>query len=181
MKEHIQSFINTYDLPMDELLVQDLDKYPVRLAGWRFCSSLIGQTFNSFFSRRLKPAARPITAPQDPLVIVSPADCRLTVFDTVDTAKQIWYVMARLRTFSVDFRIKGKKFSIPSLLSGDDKPSEDLASFGNGGCALAIARLAPQDYHRFHSPVEGSIVGVKNIKGESRESDLGLADRRRAL
>lgn len=29
VKEHIQSFIEAYDLPMDELLVQDLDQYPV--------------------------------------------------------------------------------------------------------------------------------------------------------
>ena len=27
--EHIQSFIKTYDLPTDELLVQDLSQYPV--------------------------------------------------------------------------------------------------------------------------------------------------------
>ena len=33
MKEHIKSFIDTYELPMDELLVQDLDKYPVRNDG----------------------------------------------------------------------------------------------------------------------------------------------------
>ncbi len=29
VKEHIQSFINTYQLPLDELLIQDLDQYPV--------------------------------------------------------------------------------------------------------------------------------------------------------
>jgi phosphatidylserine decarboxylase len=33
-------------------------------------------------------------------------------------------------------------------------------------CALAISRLAPQDYHRFHSPVEGTIFGIKDIAGE---------------
>ena len=30
VRPHIESFIQTYNLPMDELLVQDLDKYPVR-------------------------------------------------------------------------------------------------------------------------------------------------------
>lgn len=29
VKAHIQSFIDAYDLPMNELLVQDLDQYPV--------------------------------------------------------------------------------------------------------------------------------------------------------
>lgn len=30
--QQIQSFIHTYDLPMDELLVQDLTQYPVSTA-----------------------------------------------------------------------------------------------------------------------------------------------------
>lgn len=30
VKAHIQSFIQTYDLPTDELLVTDLDQYPVQ-------------------------------------------------------------------------------------------------------------------------------------------------------
>lgn len=32
--------------------------------------------FNDFFYRKLKPAARPISAPDDPNVVVSAADCR---------------------------------------------------------------------------------------------------------
>lgn len=35
----------------------------------------------------------------------------------------------------------------------------------NGG-ALAIFRLAPQDYHRFHSPVDGKIGKMTYISGE---------------
>lgn len=34
------------------------------------------------------------------------------------------------------------------------------------GGALAIFRLAPQDYHRFHSPVEGRIGAMTVISGE---------------
>jgi phosphatidylserine decarboxylase len=148
---------------MDELLVQDLDQYPVRCPD---TAATDMQTFNSFFSRRLKPSARPITSAHDPSVIVSPADCRLTVFDTVDKAKQFWCAVTKLPTSNADVRVKGQKFSIPSLLMGNDKADDDLAAFGDSGCALAIARLAPQDYHRFHSPVEGTIVGVKDIKGQ---------------
>jgi hypothetical protein len=32
VRQHIESFIKTYDLPVDELLVTDLDEYPVRLS-----------------------------------------------------------------------------------------------------------------------------------------------------
>lgn len=42
--------------------------------------SMIIQTFNSFFARRLLASARPIDAQMDNKVITSPADCRLTVF-----------------------------------------------------------------------------------------------------
>ena len=49
------------------------------------------KTFNSFFARRLKPTARPITSPTNPSIIVSPADCRLTAYETVDRAKTFWY------------------------------------------------------------------------------------------
>lgn len=32
--------------------------------------------------------------------------------------------------------------------------------------AIAVCRLAPQDYHRFHSPVEGEVVYTKDISGQ---------------
>ncbi|KAL7423353.1 hypothetical protein Q5752_002656 [Cryptotrichosporon argae] len=138
VKEHIESFIKTYQLPLDELLVKDLTQYP---------------TFNSFFARRLVASARPITAPDDPRIIVSPADSRLTVFQSVDAAKQFW--------------IKGKKFTIPSLLTNDDPAETRFKAIQDGaGAALAIARLAPQDYHRFHAPVDGVVGDIKDIAGE---------------
>ncbi|KAI5450377.1 hypothetical protein NCC49_003159 [Naganishia albida] len=131
---HIQSFIQTYDLPLDELLIQDLTKYP---------------TFNAFFARRLKASARPIDGQDDPRIVISPADCRMTVFENVDQAKKFW--------------IKGREFSIPELL-GHDERFDALQK--DEGCMLCIARLAPQDYHRFHSPVEGEVEYVKDIDGE---------------
>jgi phosphatidylserine decarboxylase len=49
-------------------------------------------------------------------------------------------------------RVKGKHFSVPELL-GDAKLAED--KFG-ANPSLAIFRLAPADYHRFHSPCAGA-------------------------
>lgn len=87
---HIQSFIKTYDLPLEELLVQDLTQYPVGVpcASWR--SLLTHQTFNAFFARKLVATARPITSPREVAVVTSPADCRLSVFPSVDAAKTLW-------------------------------------------------------------------------------------------
>ena len=31
--------------------------------------------------------------------------------------------------------------------------------------AVAIARLAPQDYHRFHTPLPGKLTDLKHIEG----------------
>ncbi|PRT55813.1 Phosphatidylserine decarboxylase proenzyme 2 [Wickerhamiella sorbophila] len=103
--------------------------------------------FNEFFYRQLKPGARPCEQPDDPRVAVSLADCRLTCFRTVDDATRIW--------------IKGKTFSIKKLL-GDTYP-EDASRFNDG--SIAVFRLAPQDYHRVHIPVDGILGEPKHIPG----------------
>ncbi|KAH7296278.1 hypothetical protein KP509_26G017000 [Ceratopteris richardii] len=95
------------------------------------------KTFNDFFIRELKPGARQIHCEHSNHFAVCAADCRLTVYKSADEAKRFW--------------IKGRKFSVKGLL-GD----EALADQFEGG-SLAIFRLAPQDYHRFHIPVSGII------------------------
>lgn len=107
------------------------------------------KNFNEFFYRALKPDARPCSAPENSNIIVSPADCRSMVFNRVDIATNVW--------------IKGREFSVKRLL-GDAYP-EDAARYEHGG-ALGIFRLAPQDYHRFHIPVDGIMRKPKLIEGE---------------
>lgn len=106
------------------------------------------KNFNEFFYRALKPDARPCSAPENQDIIVSPADCRSVVFDRLDVATSIW--------------VKGREFSIERLL-GNAYP-EDAKRYQNGG--LGIFRLAPQDYHRFHVPVDGVMGTPKTIDGE---------------
>jgi len=106
------------------------------------------KTFNEFFYRKLKPDARPIDCPDDPTRLVSAADCRLMVFETVSEATRLW--------------IKGRDFTIGRLLG--DAYREDAERYIGG--ALAIFRLAPQDYHRFHVPVDGVIGRMTDITGE---------------
>jgi phosphatidylserine decarboxylase len=106
------------------------------------------RNFNEFFYRALKPGARPCSAPDDPKIVVSPADCRSVVFDKMEDATQIW--------------VKGRDYSVEKLL-GDAYPL-DAKRYRNG--ALGIFRLAPQDYHRFHIPVDGVMGTPKLIDGE---------------
>lgn len=106
------------------------------------------KNFNEFFYRQLKPEARPCSAPDNPKIIVSPADCRSVVFNQIDEATRIW--------------VKGREFSVERLL-GKAYP-EDAKRYANG--AIGIFRLAPQDYHRFHVPVDGIMDKPKLIEGE---------------
>lgn len=69
-------------------------------------------------------------------------------FETVNEATRIW--------------IKGREFSVSRLLG---EAYADQVDKYNGG-ALCIFRLAPQDYHRFHSPVDGRIGKMTYISGE---------------
>ena len=104
--------------------------------------------FNSFFYRKLKPNARPVVDPDDPRTLVSGSDCRMTCFPTIDEATKIW--------------IKGRQFSIRKLLGKD----LDNESGRYDGGSLCIFRLAPQDYHRYHSSVDGKIGKMSRIPGE---------------
>ncbi|KAK6903556.1 phosphatidylserine decarboxylase [Kwoniella mangroviensis CBS 8507] len=106
------------------------------------------KNFNEFFYRKLKPAARPVEEPENDGRLVSCADCRMMAFETVHEATQIW--------------IKGREFTVGRLLGPNYK---DVAGRYEGG-GLAIFRLAPQDYHRFHSPVKGKIGKMTMIDGE---------------
>lgn len=132
-KAEIPKFIAFHGLDLTEVLLP-LDEF---------------KTFNEFFYRALKPGARPVSAPHNPKIIVSPADCRSVVFNSVDQATKVW--------------VKGRDFTVKRLL-GDAYP-DDAHKYENGG-ALGIFRLAPQDYHRFHIPVDGVMLEPKTIAGE---------------
>ncbi|KAF5025237.1 hypothetical protein F66182_2703 [Fusarium sp. NRRL 66182] len=131
-KDEIEKFIAFHGLDMSEVLLP-LEEF---------------NNFNEFFYRALKPGARPCSAPDNPHIIVSPADCRSVVFNSISTATKIW--------------VKGREFNMKRLL-GDAYP-EDVSRFEGG--ALGIFRLAPQDYHRFHIPVDGVMGKPKTIEGE---------------
>jgi phosphatidylserine decarboxylase len=103
-------------------------------------------TFNQFFYRKLNTNARPIDHYDNPDIIVSMADCRLILFDDISEATRIW--------------IKGHQFSLQSLFE-----DEQLAQEFDGG-SIVVFRLAPDDYHRFHSPITGQIgPHMKQITG----------------
>lgn len=119
-----------------------IQKYGVDTSEFESDPSLY-KSFNDFFIRKLKPTARPIA--ENPTTAVIPADARYLFFQNID---------------EVDgFLVKGKKFTLAALLQ-----SETLAKDYEGG-SMAIARLCPTDYHRYHFPVECTPGSTYPING----------------
>tara|TARA_R110002049_G_scaffold120166_3_gene274577 strand:+ start:1635 stop:2534 length:900 start_codon:yes stop_codon:yes gene_type:complete len=99
------------------------------------------RTFNEFFIRHLKPEARPYS--KDDNDIVSPADGRVLVFPAL--------------TEDSFAPVKGYPFSIRNMLP-------DISDRYVDG-ALAIVRLCPADYHRYHFPCAGKVRDARQIDG----------------
>ncbi|GAA6031691.1 hypothetical protein JCM8097_001936 [Rhodosporidiobolus ruineniae] len=138
-KAQIQSFIDFYGIKMKDFEPADIDAY---------------ETFQDFFIRRHTAASRPLFAPSDPTRAVNVADARVIVFPTVTLTKTLW--------------IKGYNFSLLTCRTGaflpplDDAPKAEVWADG----AIASYRLSPQDYHRYHSPVSGTVRWWKELDGD---------------
>ncbi|KAH9923440.1 phosphatidylserine decarboxylase-domain-containing protein [Epithele typhae] len=133
--EHIATF---YAAPSYHM--QD---YPVPIGGWT--------TFNNFFCRHIDPAVRPIASPNDDTVIVSPADC------SFDGTWPVRDPEADVNSFDV----KGIEWKISQLLADF---SGDVGALFAGG-VFTHSFLGPEDYHRQHAPVAGTVVQAEVISG----------------
>jgi phosphatidylserine decarboxylase len=97
-------------------------------------------TFNEFFTRALRPDARPVAPGSD--VIVSPVD---------GTVSQC----APIRN-DLLIQAKGRDYTVLELLGGDHEAAE---AYRNG--SFACIYLAPYNYHRIHMPCDG--VARRNL------------------
>jgi phosphatidylserine decarboxylase len=110
------------------------------------------KTFNQFFARYLKsPDQRPITAPDDSTIVVSPADAIPQGVWEIDGNSQI--------VLEGGVPIKSGTLTSIVKLIGEDSEYKD--EFANG--VMTHTFLDVQDYHRFHFPVGGVIKEVRNI------------------
>lgn len=99
-------------------------------------------SFDAFFTRPLKKGTRRISP--DP--VVSPADGKLSCLGRIESGGTIL--------------VKGQKYEAGELV-GDD---EDARRYGGG--QFAVVYLAPGDYHRVHSPVDGKVTLLRGIPGD---------------
>lgn len=101
--------------------------------------------FNDFFTRALKPDARPIDCATDS--IVCPAD------GAISQAGKI--IDGRI------FQAKGQDYTACELLGGDEALAAEFAD-GN----FATVYLSPRDYHRVHMPYGGKLRSMVSVPGE---------------
>lgn len=122
-------FANRYGVNMQEAANPDLASY---------------RTFNDFFTRPLKPGARPIDA--DPYSIVSPADGAVSELGPIAD--------------DAILQAKGFSYSATTLLGGDEKRA---AAFRDG--SFITVYLSPKDYHRVHMPLTGTLREMIYVPG----------------
>jgi phosphatidylserine decarboxylase len=121
-------FIKRYGVNMEEALDSDPRSYP---------------TFNDFFTRALKPGARPLAEAD----FVSPVDGAISQLGAIQ-ADQV-------------FQAKGHHYSTQALVGGD---AALAAQFQDGH--FATLYLSPKDYHRIHMPVQGRLRRMVYVPGE---------------
>ena len=100
-------------------------------------------SFNEFFSRPLKPGARPLAAAD----LICPVDGAISQFGPVQ-GDQV-------------FQAKGHHYSTTALVGGDAQ----LAAEFEGG-HFATLYLSPRDYHRIHMPCEGRLRRMVHVPGD---------------
>jgi phosphatidylserine decarboxylase len=105
-------------------------------------------SFNEFFTRALRPGARPID-PNDS-VLVSPVDGAISQIGSLDGSQIM--------------QAKGQSYSLEALLDAGD-PQTNWASRFTDGC-FATLYLAPFNYHRIHMPLNGTLCAAWYVPGQ---------------
>ena len=124
----IRWFVGRYGVNMAEAANPDIASYP---------------TFNEFFSRPLKPGARPLANAD----LISPVDGAISQFGPI-RRDQI-------------FQAKGHDYSTTTLVGGDAQLAQ---RFEDGH--FATLYLSPKDYHRIHMPCDGRLTRMIYVPGD---------------
>lgn len=126
----IKLLTKIYGINVSEALLEDIEDYP---------------HFNAFFTRALKPEARPIDS--DPNAWASPVDGVISQSVKIDGNRLV--------------QAKKHDYTVEALVGGD---IEYAKKFTNGDAAVIY--LSPKDYHRIHTPTDGKLVSMTYVPGD---------------
>ena len=124
----IRWFVGRYNVNMAEAANPDIASY---------------SSFNDFFTRALKPGARPLAQAD----LICPVDGAISQFGPI-AKDQV-------------FQAKGHTYSTTALVGGD---AAAAARFDNGH--FATLYLSPRDYHRIHMPCAGELTRMVHVPGD---------------
>ena len=102
-------------------------------------------SFNAFFTRSLRPGARPCNP--DPLALACPVDGTVSQIGRLDGRRLL--------------QAKGHDYSVEALLGGAATWTQRFA-----GGSFATLYLAPYNYHRIHMPAAGTLSAAWLIPGK---------------
>jgi phosphatidylserine decarboxylase len=120
--------VGKYQVNMDEAAQPDITQYA---------------SFNDFFTRALKPGARPLAD----AAFVCPVDGAISQLGHID-GDQI-------------FQAKGHRYSTQALVGGDAALATQF-QYGE----FATIYLSPKDYHRIHMPSSGRLRRMIHVPGD---------------
>src|SRR5215831_8119344 len=124
----VRWFIARYGVDMSEAADPDPAHYP---------------TFNEFFTRALRPGARPLSSAP----LLCPVDGAVSQFGPIERGEIV--------------QAKGHRYSAQALLGGDAQGAD---RFANGH--FATLYLSPKDYHRIHMPCAGRLLRMVHVPGD---------------
>ena len=113
------------------------------------------KSWDDFFTRTLREGARPIEDRDDPFVINN-------------VCESFPYALRENVQLIDEFWIKDHKYSLQHLFGPD--MFETAQQFVGGTVYQAF--LSALSYHRWHSPVDGTVIATKNISGTYYSSTL---------
>jgi len=125
-----------------------LEQYVGYDSNWRDKKEIEHKTwmsFNQFFSREIKPGLRPIAGINNSDIVTAPADCTFKEKFWIDDNSEITIKLTH-------------KYNVEQLL--EDSPYKNR--FKNG--LFMHSFLGPNDYHRFHAPVKGTVLECRAIQ-----------------
>ena len=123
----VRWFVRKYGVDMSEAANADITSYA---------------SFNDFFTRALKPGARPL----DDAALICPVDGTISQLGAIEHDQIV--------------QAKGHRYSTTALVGGDEALA---ARFDHG--SFATLYLSPKDYHRIHMPCEGRLTRMIHVPG----------------